>query len=228
MGGFTLDFAMHDFLFYMAAQLVGYLVGGIPFGYLIAKAKAGIDIREHGSGNIGATNVGRILGLRYFLLVFVLDFLKGAVPVALALTLRARHADPESPTYTQYLCLPELIGVAAILGHMFPVYLNLRGGKGVATSIGVLLLLAPIPALIGLMAWILMVLVSRMVSLGSIVFALAFAVSHVLMAPDPWGHDRALTAVVLLASALVLIRHRQNVIRIFQGTESQVRFPWAR
>ena len=208
------------------AQLIAYLIGGIPFGYLVARAKAGIDIRQHGSGNIGATNVGRVLGLRFFVLVFVLDFLKGALPVLIALWLQGRYGDPSQPEYPQYLYLPELVGFATILGHMFPVYLGLRGGKGVATSIGVILTLAPWSALLGLLAWLIATGVTRMVSVGSIAFAVTFATAHLLTDRDPFQHERlGLTLFVMVTALLVIIRHWQNIGRIINGTESQIRWP---
>ena len=207
------------------AQLLAYLIGSIPFGYVVARAKAGIDIRQHGSGNIGATNVGRVLGLRYFVLVFVLDFLKGAVPVMVALWLQGQHSDPRLPEYAQYLYLPELVGFATILGHMFPVYLSLRGGKGVATSIGVILTLAPWAAVLGLLTWLVATLITRMVSVGSIAFAVAFATAHLLTDPDPFQTERlGLTLFVLVTALLVIIRHWQNIGRVINGTEPQIRW----
>lgn len=211
----------------LIAQFVGYLVGGIPTGYLVAKAKAGIDIREHGSGNIGATNVGRVLGFRFFLLVFVLDFLKGALPVAVAFWLLG-DAEPGSDRRLRLLYVPELVGFAAILGHLFPVYLGFRGGKGVATTMGVVVLLAPIPAALGLAVCAGALVWTRMVSAGSLAFALTFALAYLLSADDPISlRQAALTIFVLVVSLLILVRHASNIGRIVNGTEPRIRLPWA-
>ncbi len=133
--------------------LAGYLIGAIPFGYLVARWR-GVDILRQGSGNIGATNVGRVLGRTWGLLVFVLDFAKGAGP-----TLVGRFA----PQPDDWLpdALPVLVGVAAFLGHMFPVYLRFRGGKGVATGAGVVAVLLPVPLLGTLLVWVAVVLATR-------------------------------------------------------------------
>lgn len=211
------------------AQLIAFLIGGVPFGFIVAKIKAGIDIRQYGSGNIGATNVGRTLGLRYFFLVFVLDFLKGALPVAAAVWFQSKFGAPGSEQYDQYLFLPELVAFGTVMGHLFPIYLNFQGGKGVATSIGALIVLAPWQIFFGLIAWVLLVLTTRMVSVGSIGFALTFAISQFVLTDQPFAiANLGLTILVLVAAFLVIIRHRENIGRILRGTESKVRLPWAK
>lgn len=212
------------------AMLIGFLVGGIPFGYLVAKIKAGIDIRAHGSGNIGATNVGRVLGLPFFFLVFALDFLKGAGPVHLATLWQDSHRGaPGTEAYRECLFLPEAVGLACVLGHLFPIYLNFQGGKGVATTIGVLVILVPWPTAWGLVAWAGLVLLTRMVSIGSIGFAVIFAASYFALEPEPAGVERlGLSALVVLAAILIIVRHRENIRRILGGTESKVRLPWTK
>jgi glycerol-3-phosphate acyltransferase PlsY len=203
--------------------VAAYLVGSIPFGWLVAKGAAGIDIRQHGSGNIGATNVGRVLGLRFFLLVFFLDFCKGAAPVAAALVW------PGSAGTLVDSFRPPLVGLAAILGHVFPLYLKLRGGKGVATAIGVVILLAPRAAAVGLVAWVLLVLATRMVSVGSIGFAVGFAATFFVTTPDPFAaQNLGQCTFVIIVLVLVIARHRENLRRIYLGTESRVRLPWDR
>lgn len=211
----------------LIAQILAYLIGGVPFGYLIARARAGIDIREHGSGNIGATNVGRVLGFRFFLLVFLLDFLKGVLPVLAARWFQAyaNSANPDS-TY-EIFGLDVLVGLAAILGHMFPVYLSLRGGKGVATSIGVITVLAPVECLLGLAVWFMTVGVTRMVALGSLFFAWVFAVSHFVLEPDPFStRAMPMALFVTVVAILVTVAHRGNIVRMVNGTEPKIRFPW--
>ena len=154
----------------LAAALVwfaAYLIGAIPFGYLVGRAK-GVNLFTAGSGNIGATNVGRVLGRKFGIFVFVLDFLKGAIPTLLASPVaKLLHPDGGEP-----FGIPQLatVGAAAIsfLGHLFPIYLGFRGGKGVATGAGAVLVVAPIPTLFAVLAWITLALASRMVSLASL------------------------------------------------------------
>src|SRR5690242_17213462 len=126
----------------LGTVLLSYLVGAIPFGYAVARGR-GVDILRQGSGNIGATNVGRVLGWPFGILVFLLDFAKGALPVVAATALIARDADLAAALGTDGL--PVLAGLAAFLGHLFPVYLGFRGGKGVATAAGVVAILLPGP-----------------------------------------------------------------------------------
>lgn len=214
--------------FFLSAQLLAFLVGGIPFAYLLARWRAGVDIRTVGSGNVGATNVGRLLGLPYFLLAFVLDLLKGALPALAALWLKGRPELLGFPDLPALHFLPEVVGFATILGHLFPVYLNLRGGKGVATTIGVLAVLAPVPLVFGLAVWVLLLLASRMVSVASIGFAVAFPLSFVMTTEELASRDSlALGIFISAVSMLIVLRHWSNIGRIIQGTESQVRFPWS-
>jgi acyl-phosphate glycerol 3-phosphate acyltransferase len=196
--------------------LAGYLIGAIPFGYLVARCK-GVDILRQGSGNIGATNVGRVLGRPFGLLVFVLDFAKGALP-----TLAGQLApQPEGwPPNT----LAALAGVAAFLGHMFPIYLRFRGGKGVATGAGVVAMLLPVPLLGALLIWLAVVLATRYVSLASVLAALFLAGQRLLFTSRPWDPDhRVVTLFCVLAAVLVLLRHRGNLRRLWQGNENQLK-----
>src|SRR5215471_19196901 len=145
--------------------LLSYLIGAIPFGYLVARGR-GVDILKQGSGNIGATNVGRVLGRPFGVLVFLLDFAKGAVPALLARLWASRYALELPPD-----SLPVAAAVAAFLGHLFPIYLRFRGGKGVATAAGAVSVLLPGPALTALVTWLAVVLASRYVSLASLTAA---------------------------------------------------------
>jgi acyl phosphate:glycerol-3-phosphate acyltransferase len=193
-----------------AAIVLAYFIGSIPFGYLVAW-RLGVDIRAAGSGNIGATNVARTLGRKAGALVLALDFAKGAVPVVLAQTLVASN------------WLPTVCGLAAILGHMFPVWLRFSGGKGVATGTGVVAVLFPIPTAVGFLVWLAMLSAARYVSLASIVGGAALVATRLLTAPEPFGpSERILTAFCLLAFALVLVRHWGNLRRIRRGQENQV------
>jgi acyl-phosphate glycerol 3-phosphate acyltransferase len=195
--------------------LVGYLIGGIPFGYLVARWR-GVDILHQGSGNIGATNVGRVLGRRLGILVFCLDFAKGAVPVAAALRLApALGVKP--------IVLGVTAGLAAFLGHVFPIYLRFRGGKGVATGAGVVTMLLPIATLAALMVWLVIVCATGYVSMASILAALALCVVHLVATPAPLeGENLVLTIFCLVAAALVLIRHRANLGRLRRGEENRL------
>ncbi len=169
---------------YIVGIILSYLLGGIPFGYLIAITK-GIDIRTEGSGNIGATNVSRVLGRKYGLIIFVLDMLKGFLAVFFLPALVSGVI--KIPTTGDNL-LVILCGFCAILGHAFPVYLRFKGGKAVATSFGVFIWLAPIVIAISFGAWIITVLVSRYVSLGSMVGTLTVVGVFVMVVDSPfWG-----------------------------------------
>lgn len=199
--------------------LLAYLIGAIPFGYLVGRA-CGVNLFELGSGNIGATNTGRVLGRPLGLLVFALDFLKGAIPVALVEPLATLwNADESFP--------PESlrVGTAAcvFLGHLFPVYLRFRGGKGVATGAGAIVVLMPIPAAIALGTWVLAVLATRMVSLASLAAVFALAVARLVFKLDPWGDANWLvSAFCLIGAAVVVVKHRSNVSRLWNGTESRI------
>ncbi len=206
--------------------VASYLIGAIPFGYVVGWLK-GIDIRQHGSGNIGATNVGRVLGRSYGLLVFGLDVLKGFAPTLLASLAIARWG-PSGAAY--------LLGVVAsasgcILGHVFPIYLGFRGGKGVATSLGVLLGIYPYFTLAGVGAfllWVALTLGSRYVSVGSVGAAVAFPIVFVVLSrwrAGSWGGADVLWPLYVfsvLIAALVVWRHRSNIRRLLNGTEPQI------
>src|SRR6516165_8360942 len=186
--------------------LGSYLLGAVPFGYLMARWR-GVDILRHGSGNIGATNVGRVLGRRFGILVFVLDFAKGALPVGLAAWL-ARSVALDLPKQS----LEVTAGLAAFLGHLFPVYLNFKGGKGVATGAGVVVVLMPIPAMAALVTWVAVVFLTRYVSMASLAAALALVVMQLTVVSQPFGHEHAtLSAFSIVAAVMVFIRHRENI-----------------
>lgn len=199
-----------------AALLASYLLGSIPCGYLLARLVAGIDIRHYGSGNIGATNVARVLGKRYFLPVFVLDFCKGAGPVAVVQCQRFQELVP----HTWRPWLAPVTGLAAMAGHLWPIWLGFRGGKGVATGAGVVSVLVPWPAAAALIAWLIVATATRVVALASLAAALVLAVTHTLMIWPDWVAPPALplTLFVWIGFALVLVRHRDNLRRLLDGT----------
>ena len=206
--------------------LASYLLGSIPFGYLAGRLK-GIDIRQHGSRNVGATNAGRVLGRRWGLAVFALDVLKGAVPVVGAGLWLHRAGEFAGPGL---LALWMLDAFAAVAGHVWPVWLGFRGGKGVATSLGVLLALYPFftwPGLLALAAWVVVTLASRYVSLGSLVAAVVFPATLLAMSltiGETWSPGRIwpLLAFALAMSLLLIWRHRGNIARLLAGTENKI------
>jgi acyl-phosphate glycerol 3-phosphate acyltransferase len=201
--------------------LAAYLIGAIPFGYLVARLR-GVDILHEGSGNIGATNVGRVLGRRFGLLVFVLDFAKGAVPAALGGWARpASAADDASPLGPQGLAVAA--GLAAFLGHLYPIYLRFRGGKGVATGAGVVAVLLPGPALGALLTWLAVLCATRYVSLASLAAAAALVLFHLALSPHPLdGSQRTLTLFCVVAAGLIVLRHRANLERLWHGNENRL------
>ncbi len=198
-----------DFAIIAVLWLGCYLIGALPFGYLVGRWN-GVDLFQVGSGNIGATNVGRTLGRKWGILVFVLDFLKGAVPVAAIVPLANTTAlSPDGLRVGAAAC--------AFLGHLFPVYLRFRGGKGVATGAGTVAVLAPIPFAIALLTWLLATLVSRMVSLASLLAVIALSVAQGFI-----DYSNAVMGFCLVGSLFVIVKHRSNVARILSGTENQL------
>ncbi|MHC4592829.1 MAG: glycerol-3-phosphate 1-O-acyltransferase PlsY [Planctomycetota bacterium] len=198
--------------------VVAYLYGSVPFGFLAAKLLKGVDIRQTGSGNIGATNAARVLGFKFFPLIFLLDVSKGLVP-----TLAVRLLVPEGAYSPHPLVV--VTGLAAILGHVFPVYLGFKGGKAVATSTGVFLVLAPWAVLIGAGVWGVVFALWRYVSLASSCAAIALPASVWLTHPDPLGSGRFLVAFATLGGLLVILRHHANIRRLLAGTEHKIGHP---
>jgi len=201
------------------ATLIGstaaYALGSIPFGYLIARLVAGIDIRDHGSGNIGATNVGRVLGARWGILALVLDFLKGLLPVWLVPIALVSQGDP------RLIHVTVACGVATILGHMYPCWLRLRGGKGVATALGVVAWLSPVATLVAFLVFAASFALWRIVSLSSMLAAIGFAICGMWLAlPAPFSATQwSLSLFTLAIPALIVLRHRTNLRRLLRGEE---------
>ena len=203
---------------YIVGIIISYLIGGIPFGYLIAVIK-GIDIRTEGSGNIGATNVGRVLGKKYGLIIFILDMLKGFIVVFFIPALVSSAVN--IPTTTDNL-LVVLCGFCAVLGHAFPVYLKFKGGKAVATSFGVFIWLVPLSIAIAFGVWLLTVIVTRYVSLGSMIGSLSLVGVIVIVVDSPFGDNIYLTVMSVAVAILIIARHTSNIQRIIAGTEKKV------
>jgi glycerol-3-phosphate acyltransferase PlsY len=207
----------------VAAWVVGaYLVGSIPFGWLIGKAR-GVDIREHGSKNIGATNCGRVCGWPYGIAAFVLDVAKGFGPGAAAVALLPGMIE-FSDEPRRWLAIV-LVAAQPIIGHLFPVWLGFKGGKAVATSLGVLLSLPMLrwAALAAFGVWLIVTGATRYVSVGSTVAALAFAGIYLWLDREKaWGDYLAVTVFVFHVVGLVIIRHRTNYARLLKGTENKL------
>ncbi len=215
--------------------VAAYVLGSIPFGVLIARSK-GVDITSHGSGNIGATNVGRVLGRRFGLVCFALDMAKGAAPVLAA---GAWHGDlgyPATQIESVDMWLWLAVAAAALIGHMASIFLRFRGGKGVATAFGALLAVWPtlgIPALVALGVWILIMATVRIMSIASMIAAVSLPISvALLMQLDSNGQDLQSgivaarstppLAIAGLIAVLVLVRHRSNIARLLKGREQRV------
>jgi acyl phosphate:glycerol-3-phosphate acyltransferase len=198
---------------FVAVVVGSYLLGSIPFGYLISRI-GGIDIRQAGSCNIGATNVVRVLGKKYGYPVFVLDFLKGfgAVKLALLMAMRA-PADWNSPEVFGIIA-----AVGSVVGHSYPPWLRFKGGKGVATSAGALFALTIAGGLIALATWVAVFSLTRYVSVASVTAALVLPFAMLLLS---WRSQSAKTIFYfsVCAAGFVIWRHRSNLSRLMQGTE---------
>ena len=202
--------------------VAAYLIGSIPIGYIVGRLK-GIDLFQVGSGNIGATNAGRVLGRKFGILVFILDFLKGALPVALIVpAAKALNPDAESALGT-WDAWRVAAATVTFLGHLFPIFLRFRGGKGVATGAGAVLVLMPGPAAVALLTWLAAVLASRYVSLASIAAVGALFVSRCLSVREPFAEGNLpITLFCLIGTFIVVVKHRTNIGRLRGGTESPI------
>ncbi|MEW9699008.1 glycerol-3-phosphate 1-O-acyltransferase PlsY [Paenibacillus sp. SI8] len=195
-------------MFPIVTIIVGYLLGSISFSYLFGKWFKGIDIRKHGSGNAGATNTLRVLGKGPAILVLLLDGFKGVGAVYLGKWV-APGADE--------IWIPVLCGLAAIVGHNWPIYFGFRGGKGIATTIGVMATLCFIPTVIAGVTAIVIIAITRFVSLGSLILTalLPFLI---------WGMDRPLPVlwISILLCVFAFVRHRTNIVKLLQGKENKL------
>src|SRR5688500_11343113 len=205
---------------------LAYLVGSIPFGLIVGLAK-GVDPRKGGSGNIGATNVARLLGKRWFFVVFTLDMCKSLVPMLIASAIAHRVPETERD-WTIYL-LWLLVGFAAVLGHMFSLFLRFTGGKGVATSTGVVLGLWPyftLPGAIAIGVFLVVFFIWRYISLGSIVAAATVPVAYVAIGVargwPVFGSQLPLLIFAAVMALLIIYKHRSNIARLRAGTENRM------
>ncbi len=211
-------------IYLFGAFAVAYLCGSIPFGFLIGKLH-GVDIRKVGSCNIGATNVTRTFGKKWGVPCFFLDAIKGALPL---IAISAITFAPECKHLPPWMITLAVVGV--VLGHMFPCWLNFKGGKGVSTIIGALVVIAPLPVLTGLIFWLITFYTFKYVSLASIVFAIIMPLAQNILplvfkkesifAPylnNAWQ----ISALITLLSILMVVKHRTNIKRLLNGTENR-------
>jgi glycerol-3-phosphate acyltransferase PlsY len=183
-----------------------YLLGSIPFALLVVKLVKGVDIREYGSGNVGATNAFRVLGLGLGILVALLDIGKGFIAVSVA-----RYFFADQPL------LLLVAGLLSIAGHNWPIFLKFKGGKGVATSVGVLISLSPKTILVAFLVWLTVVLITQYVSLASIIAAIVIPILMYV-----FGQETIFIILAVLIAVFVIYRHQSNIKRLLAGTENKV------
>ena len=192
---------------YILSAILGYLIGNIASSYFIGKKMKNIDIRKHGSGNAGATNTFRVLGLKAGALVFIADIVKGALAAAIGLWITGDMGGAM------------LTGVMAVVGHDWPVLLNFKGGKGIATSFGLMLVLFPEIALILFLVAVPLMILTSYVSVGSVGAAVLFPILLVL-----FQQPQNIVIMGIVVSMLAIIRHKDNLVRLWQGNENKFSF----
>ncbi len=208
--------------------ILSYLVGSIPNSIIVSKAAKGIDIRQYGSGNAGGTNVMRILGWKLGVLVIVLDAIKGALAVVVIARLHYGAMPFENATPFDDFTLVQIIaGISAVIGHIWTVFAGFKGGKGIATALGMLITIITIDMLVAIGIFVLVVSLCKYISLGSIIGAIAVPLTLIIRENifhvNIPGYNILLPFVIGI-SFLVLYTHRKNVIRLIQGTESKLNF----
>jgi glycerol-3-phosphate acyltransferase PlsY len=196
--------------------LIAYLLGSIPFGYIVGRLK-GVDVRQHGSGNIGATNVLRVVGKPWGIGVFVADAVKGFAAVRLAIWLS--RTTPGASDYTDLIAI--FAAAVCVIGHSFPVWLGFRGGKGVATSAGALFGIIPAAVAAIFVLWCIVFWTTRYVAVASMAAAVALPIAVGVMVWLNMTQGFALLYFSLVLAALVVWRHRSNIVRLREGTEHQ-------
>lgn len=206
--------------------ILAYLVGSIPTSILIARGVKGIDIREHGSGNAGGTNVFRVLGWKYGILTIILDALKGAVAVILIARLYLGNFPfPNATPFDDFTLVQIIAGLVAVVGHIWTIFAGFKGGKGIATSLGFLIAIITVDMLLALGVFLVVVTVSRYVSLGSILAAISvpliLIIRENIFNVEISGYHTILPFAILL-TLLVIYTHRANVGRLLNGSESRI------
>ena len=196
------------------ALLTAYILGSIPTSYIMGKLIKGIDIRDFGSGNVGATNALRILGTKVGVFTLIIDIGKGFIAVTIARFIIEDPAD----------LIMILTGLFAILGHIFTIFLKFKGGKGVATSAGVFIALVPIPVALALFVFVFTVWLSRFVSLGSILAALTLFISELVMNICISFTELEFLIFTFIIALFIIIRHKANIQRLINGNENKISF----
>ncbi|MBR3617516.1 MAG: glycerol-3-phosphate 1-O-acyltransferase PlsY [Acholeplasmatales bacterium] len=226
--------SVYEILIAIGLLMSSYIIGSIPFGVVLGKAICNIDIREHGSKNIGSTNAIRVLGKKVGFLIFFCDVLKGMIVILIVRILHATGVFYNEPVITSSYNLDLLLyGAAAIVGHSFPIFLNFKGGKGVATSLGVITLICPIAAALCLIAFAITLYTTGYVSLSSTFATLTVTITvwvfhFVGLGPDAnpilvylLGEQHLVTVILISTIALlIIVKHRKNYIRLLNGTEN--------
>lgn len=208
---------------YIIIAIIAYLIGSINFSILISKKKAGYDIRQKGSGNAGTTNMLRNLGKKYAAITLICDVLKGVVAIGIAIIVGNILGD------TNKALLVQIAGVAVVIGHTFPIFFGFKGGKGVATSLGILLMTNWQLGLICLVFALVLMTLTRVVSMGSIAAAILYPVltlfvggGHYIVESSGLGNGYFIYSVIL--AIIVIFNHRENIKRILSGTENKISF----
>jgi len=215
-----------DSMEWIISITLAYLAGSIPFGVIIARLK-GVNIREHGSKNIGATHVGRVLGKNFGARCFFLDVLKGAIPVYVIGILTSSFGQPIELISTNAMLLWISVALASLLGHMYSPWLKFGGGKGIATTFGGMVAMWPlltIPVLLAFLAWIITLKATKMISLASLVASLVLFIDAVVtvLFDSTIEHAWPLLAVTGVITMMVFWKHRSNILRIIHGKEPKV------
>ena len=206
---------MNEYILCGILCVVAYLIGSIPTAVWLGKGIYGIDVREHGSGNAGTTNTIRVLGTKPGLIVFAIDLLKGFLAVCLA-----HFASYECGT-EPFVNLQLLLGVFAVLGHIFPIYAHFKGGKGVATLLGIAVALSPLSALACFGVFVVVLLISKYVSLGSMLGGLTFPIMIIFVLKI---HIVSLMVFAVAEAVLLIITHRKNIVRLIHHEENKFSF----
>ncbi len=211
--------------------IIAYLLGSIPFGFLIGRLIKGIDVRKYGSKNIGATNVIRVIGVIPGIISFILDFFKGFFAVQIGRWLLESSANIFNTTILNVLnnieatqtfqILIIIIGVSVILGHIFPIFLHFKGGKGVATGAGVFVNIAPIPVVYALISFVIILIIFRYVSLASMIAVVTFFISE-LIRNIPKFNELPFLILTAFIMILIIFRHKENIKRLKNGKEKKL------
>lgn len=216
-------------MFLLAAIIIlSYLIGSIPTSIIVSKAVKGIDIREHGSGNAGGTNVMRVLGWKHGLLVILLDVFKGVLAVVVVARLHYGNIPFQNITpFDDFTFIQIIAGISAVVGHIWTVFAGFKGGKGIATALGMLLMIITVDMLIAVGVFVIVVTISRYVSLGSLMGTITAPLSLIIRENifnvDIPGYNTILPFIIAV-SLLVIYTHRKNVLRILNGSENKLSF----